>query len=135
MTLNRPSEMPCRLSVVSVNLQSVDLLVLEMYLSIPGHALLFCSFAFWIVFLLPLGCEFAWLSLGGNDFCLAFGLSWHLSSGRLCQRPFDKPLAKTFPAFEAVLNSGGRDTPPEHGWSTPQDFLIILNHVTLYTVN
>lgn len=43
----------------------------------------FCSIAFWIVFLLPRGCEFAWLSSGGDDFCLAFGMSWHLSSGML----------------------------------------------------
>lgn len=43
----------------------------------------FCSVAFWMVFLVPQGCEIAWLSSGGDYFCLAFSVSWQLSSGML----------------------------------------------------
>lgn len=44
-------------------------------------------------------------------------------------------FGKDFSTFEAMLNSEGRDVPPEHEWPTPQDFLIILYCVTLYTMN
>lgn len=69
---------------------------------------------------------------------------WFLSGIRLVMafiqwealpKALRQAFGKDFSTFEAMLNSEGRDVPPEHGWPTPQDFLIILYCVTLYTMN